>query len=47
MSPERGRGDAGRRARVIRNAVILALAAAAVYVAFFFVMAERSSRGLT
>jgi hypothetical protein len=42
-----GRDDAGRRAKVIRNAIILALAAVAVYVAFFLVMAERSSQGLT
>jgi len=42
-----GHHDAGRRAKVIRNAIILALAAVAVYVAFFLVMAERSSQGLT
>ncbi|MEJ2515772.1 MAG: hypothetical protein P8080_00755 [Gammaproteobacteria bacterium] len=37
-----GKQDPARRARVIRTAIILALAAAAVYVAFFLVMAERS-----
>ena len=47
MSPTEGHNDAGRRARVIRNAIILALAAVAVYVAFIMVMAERSSQGLT
>jgi hypothetical protein len=47
LNAAEGNNGAGRRARVVRNAILLALAAAAVYVAFFLVMAERSSRGLT
>ena len=47
MTPRDGRPGTGGRGRVIRNAILLALAALSVYVAFILVMAERSSQGLT